>query len=650
MQSLATVRSIKKAKILIVEDEAIVVEHIEVTLKSFGYEIAGRTNTGEEAIQIAQKNSPDLILMDIRLRGELDGIEAAKQITTLSDIPVVFLTAFADDQLVERARTVLPYGYIVKPIQKGTLKATIEMALYMAKIAGERQFIEKELRERERWLNSTFQQAAVGIAHVDLEGRFLRVNQHYCEIMGYEQDELVGIGLEDISHPKFLDEEFEHFNKLIENRMDSFTQEKINIRKDQSEVWVRLSASCVKDQDGKIDFIIVIIEDITRRKNLEKMLQQTQKMEAIGTLAGGIAHDFNNILHPVIGFSKLGIRATEEDEKTHSYFKVIYDATNRAKHLVKQILTFSRQNEPILQPVLLTPVVKETVKMLRSSLPTTINLLGEISDQTDPIKADVTQVHQIIMNLGTNAFHAVEDKGGDIKIVFQPLEVEIETDAYPDLKPGHYYRLSVIDNGHGIPDNIKHKIFDPYFTTKGQNKGTGLGLSVVKGIVDSHNGKLIVKSSPETGTEFNVLFPLSEEQIPQKKKKAVAIEIKGNERIMVVDDEENIVFLLSESLKSMGYKVSAKTASRDAFDEFKTNPANIDLVITDMTMPYKTGFELARDLLEIRPDLPVILCTGYNERISEEKAISIGIRKFLNKPIDQDVLASVIREELDRCR
>jgi len=408
----------------------------------------------------------------------------------------------------------------------------------------------------------------------------------------------------------------------------------------------------IKWVDGRL-VRLQIATDISRIKDLEKeslriqaQLQQAQKMEAIGTLAGGIAHDFNNILSAVIGYTEIVLADTDEGSQQHKNLKEVLKAGNRARDLVNQILMFSRQTEKELKPVQINQIVIETLKLLRASLPTTIRIEPALRSNS-AVLADPTQIHQVMMNLCTNAAHAMREKGGQLKIELSDVELQGNfLEQYPYLAAGTYIKLRVRDTGHGMEKKITDRIFDPFFTTKERGEGTGMGLAVVLGIVKSHGGTITVESSLDQGSSFDVYLPVIKREVDTETRPKIAMPT-GNEKILFVDDEKSLVDLGYQILKRLGYDITTRTSSIEALELFIAQPAKFDLVITDMTMPNMTGDELAGRLMTIRSDIPVILCTGYSERISKEKAHAIGIREFVLKPIIMSDLAVTVRKVLD---
>ena len=409
-----------------------------------------------------------------------------------------------------------------------------------------------------------------------------------------------------------------------------------------------ITTSPVPDENGEFTHIAHIAKDITEKKELETQLRQAQKMEAIGTLAGGIAHDFNNILTAISGYSQLTMMHAANNEKINRYLQHINKATKRATDLVTQILTFSRQTEHSKKPLEISLIVKEALKLLRSSIPATIDMQQTIDSKAN-IMADPTQIHQIVMNLATNAYHAMLETGGILAVSTQEVTIDQKgMISELDIIPGDYIRLEVSDTGSGMDAVTREKIFEPYFTTKEIGKGTGLGLAVVHGIVTSLNGYINVYSEPDQGTTFHVYLPIVAEEadhdVPVTAEEPVCM---GSERIMFIDDEEVIANMASEVLETYGYTTTIFSDSRRAIQYFTKHPDDYDLIITDMSMPHMTGIQLAKEMKTIRPHLPIILCSGYSEIIIKAKAVPTGISKFIQKPLAMDKLAGVIRELLD---
>ena len=387
----------------------------------------------------------------------------------------------------------------------------------------------------------------------------------------------------------------------------------------------------------------VIYEDITEQRRLEDQLRQAQKMEAIGTLAGGIAHDFNNILGAIIGYTELTLEDVTANEKVHRRLEKVLQSGLRARDLVSQILTFSRQTKKERRTISISPIIKDALKLLRATLPTTIQIHQHLETETDLIVGDPVQIHQVLMNLCTNAKHAMRKEGGTLEVSLTEATLQSEESAALfHLDPGRFLKLTVSDTGHGIPPEITERIFDPYFTTKEKDEGTGLGLSVVHGIITEHGGAIRVSSEVGTGTTFQIFLPLSEDQGVAQPKADKPI-LRGSENILLVDDEALLTESYGEILESLGYQVVTKTSSTEALETFRLQPRRFDLVLTDYTMPNMTGIQLAEALLKVRPDIPIILYSGFTEDITPQKAKSKGIKEMLSKPLSKHDLSAVLR-------
>jgi PAS domain S-box-containing protein len=420
------------------------------------------------------------------------------------------------------------------------------------------------------------------------------------------------------------------------------------IKKPEGTVYFEVSASPIKDGTGEIIGGIETVRDITDRKLLEMQLQQTQKMEAIGTLAGGIAHDFNNILTSVIGNSEMAKFSIQDGTDPEEYLNEVIKAGTRATKLVKQILAFSHKKELQLQVFAPHSIIKEALKMLRSSIPATIDIQENIASDCGLIEADPTKIHQIVMNLCTNALHSIEDEKGTLSVSLRREKITAEQITEQDVSPGTFIVLSVSDTGHGINKETLERIYDPYFTTKEVGNGTGLGLAIVQRGVKDYKGFIRVESEPGKGANFQIYLPAlaKNRAISGETEKGKQLPM-GNERILVVDDEKTIANMHKAVLARLGYKVTAMTSSKDALEKFRSNPNQFDLIITDQTMPGLTGAELAQAALQLRPNLPIILCTGHSAVVTETDALEIGIKRYVLKPVAIEKLAKDVRILLD---
>ena len=396
----------------------------------------------------------------------------------------------------------------------------------------------------------------------------------------------------------------------------------------------RIVSSPIRDRDGNVSAAIEIVEDVTERLSLEKQLHHVQKMESIGTLAGGIAHDFNNILGIILGYTELALFKAAEGSLQHTHLQRVMDAVIRGKDLASQILAFSRQDEQERKPIDLVSIVKDALKLLRATIPSTVEIRSNLRVETATILGDPTQIHQILLNLCTNAGHAMQDNGGLLEIALDEERIASSSlEEFNELHAGIHYRLTVRDTGVGMDKEILDRIFDPYFTTKKPDEGTGLGLAVVHGIISGHGGAVRVHSEPGKGTTFRLFFPGFEAEAMSELPEMKPTGPEHPARILFVDDEEALVDYGRQMLEHLGHDVVALANSAEALEIFRSDPARFDLVITDMTMPGLTGVVLASGMLEIRPDIPIILCTGFRESIGQDKARAVGIRQLLTKPI-----------------
>lgn len=808
------------SSILIVEDEFIVSADIEERLMAMGYRVAGSTDTGEQAVELAGQQRPDLVLMDIRLRGEMDGITAAEEIRRRFRLPVIFLTAYSEDATLERAKVAEPYGYILKPFDDRELKSTMEIALYrhrteeeirrlnrlydvlsqvnqavvrtrsraellqtvprlivergafdlawidwlepetgrMSTIAGfgkrsellsefcrgtegrcegrdkpadprietvyvcndcnhqdcprsaecagaglgfrsrgsfpirfqervcgvlrlgsaepgflrerevellkevvmdisfaldkleadaRRDRAELELRESETKFRSYIEHAPLGVFVADRSGRFLEVNPTATRMLGYDEGELPGRSIPDVLASESLEPGLQDFRTVVQSGAVS-GQYRFR-RKDGSELWATVSAVKIDDS-----LFLAFCQDITERKRMEEekaraeaQLRQVQKVEAIGHLAGGIAHDFNNILSAILGYTAMALEEAPEDSGFGNYLNEVLAAGLRAKELVKQILTFSRQTERELKPVEITYIVKEAVKMLRAMLPAMIDIRWRSTvSARSRVLADPTEIHQVVMNLCTNAAHAMRAKGGDLEVELREVMLgDDEASPHPDLTPGGYIRLCVADTGHGMSEEVAAQIFNPFFTTKPQGEGTGMGLSVTHGIVKNCGGAITVVSKEGAGSTFCVYLPgitTDGEERPQE----IPLSMSGKGHILFVDDEKSITDLGQKMLQRMGYSVTTASGGREALEMLALNPHRFDLLFTDYTMSRMTGLELAREAKRIRPGMPVIVCSGHNDMIDDKTAATFDIEGFLAKPFDRQELSRAVEKAL----
>ena len=498
---------------------------------------------------------------------------------------------------------------------------------------------EKALRESEARFKALHNASFGGIAIHD-KGTIIDCNRGLSEMTGYTVTELIGMDglllIAEASRDSVM-------HNIVSGNEKPY--EAKGLRKNGETYPIRIEARNIPYKGKNVR--TTEFRDITEEKNMEERIRQSQKMESIGTLAGGIAHDFNNLLFPIAGYTELLMEDIPEDSPLRNSLNAIYKSTLRAKELVKQILAFSRHESNEIKLMRMQPVIKEALKLIRSTIPTSIEIEHSIDRNCGPIKADPTQIHQVVMNLATNAYHAMEDTGGELKVRLEEINLGAQDVTGPDMEPGLYACLTVADTGTGIEETIREKIFDPYFTTKERGKGTGMGLSVIHGIVKSIGGSIQMDSQLGRGTEFRVYLPIETSALAPSESQTWEKLQLGTEHILLVDDEDAIVTMEKQILERLGYSVVPRTSSLEALEAFRANPDQYDLVITDMTMPNMTGDKLASELVKIRSDIPILLCTGFSEKIPELKAETLGIRGILMKPIVMQKLSEKIREILD---
>jgi len=520
----------------------------------------------------------------------------------------------------------------------------------LEKAESKRKKAEKALRESEERYRSLVENINLGVTMIDSDHNIVMMNATQGLFFRKSVSEFIG---------KKCFKEFEKREVVCSHcpgtRAMSTGQpaegESEGVRDDGTRLNVRLQAFPVFQRDGVVSGFIEVVEDITEKKKMESQFLRAQKTEAIGILAGGIAHDFNNILWIINGNIEIASANIPRGNPVRYNLKQVEDACKRATDLVEQILSFSSPKEQVREPLKLSSIIKESLKLLRSTIPTTIEIREIISAESDFILADLTQINQLLLNLYTNSAHAMQEIGGVLEVSLIDIIIdEKEAVLYDNLTPGKYVTLSVRDTGHGIkPENIE-RIFYPYFTTKKGGEGTGMGLSVSLGIVKKHGGTITVESKPGHGAVFHVFLPVFDKHKAEDDPETEAFETlpTGNERILFIDDEKAVLDMVKQILKSLDYEIIVCQSPIEALNSFKAQPEKYDLIITDQSMPHMTGANLAKEIMSIRPNIPIILCTGYSEIISEEKAKAIGIKAYLMKPIVKSEFAKTIRDVLDQ--
>ncbi len=768
----------RKPRILIVEDNPIVAEDLKIKLLNFGYSISGVAMSGEEALNSTEAQRPDLALMDINLGQGISGLETAILLKEKYGVSVIYLTAHADEQTLDKAKESEPYGFIVKPFDDNDLKSVLEVAIHKMKA-------DLRLRESHQWLQTTLLSIADGVIATDNQGNIRFLNSKAEALTGWESDEAAGQAIEtvfcsideqsgkvqenpvrmvlqsggdptqesesillsrqnvripikttsspivlstgetigavlvikddtrareakkELLHQKqraemylnlagvmfvaldtqgcitlanqkareVLETEdetiiglnwFEHFipeyeqrqfkeafvkiisgekavNRYFENRIVSAKKRVRHI------AW---NNTILEDESGNSVGMLSSGEDITEKMHLQTRLYQAEKMEAIGTLAGGIAHDFNNLLSSILGFTELSLDIAETGSVMEDNLGEVKSAGLRAKEIVSQILNFARQSDTSIQPVNVGEIAQEAIRLIRSTLPANIKLIQHFNSNS-MVMGVASQVHQIFMNLCSNAIHALEKTGGTLQVSVSDLYLT-KNNLPPDtsLLEGPHVFIRISDSGSGIAQENLHTIFEPYFTTKGVGKGTGLGLSVVHGIIQEYGGAILVDSKEDRGTSFLLYLPARIEENQELHNQRDSIEpVKGgNEKILFVDDERAICKMSENILTKAGYSVTCCLNGAEAIKLVQANPHHYNLLISDMTMPGTTGDKLAAELLRVAPDLKIILCTGYSSLFDSEALKKLGVSKCIYKPIERKLLLSSVRDVLDESR
>lgn len=638
-------------RVLIVDDDESIRRMLVRNLRS-EYAVI-EAASGKQALAILDDTPVDLILLDQLMPGE-SGLETLLNIRrSLPHVPVIMVTAHGLTHLVVEFMRAGGTDFVQKPIvDMDVLRLKVRQALSSAEEFQQeitrRRKAEEALQEREEQYRMLFEQAADGIFVANMHGRCIEVNTRACTMLGYRRDELLNNPIEVLVANSDLEEVPLDLHTLPTGQ--GMVRELYFERKDGTQLPVEISAKILSDGRRQI-----FVRDITgrrqaedERRKLEEQLRQSQKMEALGTLAGGIAHDFNNILTAILGYTEIALRHTPRDGAAWKNMQEVFAAGIRARDLVKQILIFSRQTVPERRPLLLHLLIHGTLRLLRPSLPSTLTIRTQINTTSGLIMADATQIQQVLLNLGSNAEYAMRDHGGILEVRLDEVTVTPEFAAeHSELRPGPYLCLTVRDTGEGMTPDVMARAFEPFFTTKGMGEGTGMGLAVAHGIITSHGGTILVDSQPGKDTTFTIYLPRIEETPVEEAEIDVPVQEKSA-RILFVDDEEAIATLAHDMLIHMGHEAMVYTGSQEALDAFRAAPDAFDLVITDQTMPQMTGRALAQAVRDIRPDIPIILCTGFSHTIDAEKATAAGIDAFYVKPLVARNLARTIQQVLDQ--
>jgi PAS domain S-box-containing protein len=636
----------KRLGILLVEDNPGDARLIQEMLRSISGVELSCVECLSAALDHLAKHSPDIVLLDLGLP-DSQGLETVRRVASrMPMLPIIVLTGLGDDMIALDSLKAGAQDYIVKGLieSEGLMRAI--------RYAVERKLTEVALRESEERYRLTLEGMvdAVSIQGIG-NARYLYVNKAFCDITGYALEEIVGKTPSELNLPLTPEDQDSYLGCILER--SGREQQEIQYRMKNGRILYAL-LSCTPVQYRGEDCAVVVMTDITalkqseqNKKRLEIQLAQAHKMEALGTLAGGIAHDFNNLLTAIMGYTEIAKLNISEPDKIQKSLNDAIRSCKRAKDLIGQILAFSRHAEAKYALVNLNYVIGESLGMLRAMLPSNIEIRQNLAIP-GKVMADPSQMNQVMMNLSINAAQAMDEHGGVLEVSLERVSVDETAGHFLELTAGPYLKLTVSDTGQGMTPDIVDRIFEPYFTTKKRGNGTGMGLSIVHGILKRHGGAITCKSIQGKGTTFEIYLPeaVAKEETTELPPVEAGIPT-GTESILFIDDEPDLVEVARGLLEALGYKVTATNNSTEALEFLRSAPSRFDLVVTDMTMPEMMGDKLAQKMVEIRPDLPIILYTGYSEHITEKKAKSIGIRELVMKPFEMKDMARIIRKVLD---
>jgi PAS domain S-box-containing protein len=636
-------------RVVLVEDSALQSAILRRAFAAQGYKVS-TAETGEEGRRLLRAQTPELAIINYDLP-DMTGDQLLREfVRPDSPMVAVVMTTDAAPEVALQCMRLGADGFVHKPFDPEYIlelctKARRSRALLrVEELLAERT---KKLQESEAKFRLLFDSIPETVLVHDDQRRILYVNDVGAQWLGWPASELIGKHWSDIVAPHCLAQisgqgpalhrqNGSHSKMVYVSRTGQFLEAEVK--------------TCPMEFEGHMA-VLAVARDITERTRLEAQLRQAQKMQAIGTLAGGIAHDFNNILAAILGYSELALYDVPHGSRMQRHLEAVLTAGKRARDLVQQILAFSRQRPPERQPVGLHLLISDVLRMLRASLPSTIAIHPCLTSTAGTVFADPTQLQQVIMNLCTNAEHAMRDTGGVLAVHLDAVEVTADFAAtHAPLTPGPHACIMIRDTGHGMAPEVIERIFEPFFTTKAVGEGTGMGLAVVDGIIASHGGAITVASTPGQGTTFAIYLPRINTDTPSLDVPEEIPIPQGNGRILLVDDEPTLAHMTAEMLSHLGYDATVHTSSVEALKTFQATPWQFDVVITDQTMPVMTGERLARELRRIRPDIPIILCTGFSHTMTASKAQALGIAAFLLKPLGFRELGLALQQVLEQRR
>jgi len=638
------------ARVVVAEDETIVAMDLAATLKALGCTVLAVVDNGIDAVEAAITHKADLVLMDIRLKGPMDGIEAAKAIHEQAAIPIIFLTAHGDVTTLDRAMGSSPYGYLVKPFDEGELQRAITVVITRRRVEqiehARKDDALWESEERFRLLLDSIHDYA--IIQLDLEGRIATWNSGAEKMNGFTADEVIGRPVIELNPEEERDPE------QLRAQLDRVAEqgrvevEEWRVRKDGTRYWAHIVRTPMLDRHGRIAGYVAVTHDETQRRALEAQLLQSQKLESLGKLAGGIAHDFNNMLMVIFSRAELLLRVNGTVEPQRRYINDIRTAATKSRDLTQQLLAAARRQ--VLQPqiVNLNEVVTSTMQLLASSLGENIRIRTHVDERLWNIYADPGKLHQVLMNLAINASEAMPN-GGSLTVETRNVRVDAEyVRQRPHLREGDYVQLIVSDTGVGIAPELRDKIYDPFFSTRG--RGSGLGLAVVRGIIDQTGGQIWLYTEVGEGTTFKIYFPRVRGTISAVEDvvdDSAVLAARGTESILVVEDELVVRTILRETLEEQGYRVLEAASEKEAMAIARSAETKIDLLLTDVVLPDRNGRSLSDSIHATRPRLPVIYMSGYTDNAIADRGVLAPGMRFLEKPVPTTVLLRAVRSALD---
>jgi PAS domain S-box-containing protein len=629
------------ARILIVEDEHIVALDIKTHLAKYGYNVPAIFSSGEEALENIEDIAPDLILMDIKLQGKMDGLATSDIVKKKYNIPVILLTAYADEETIQKAKLTQPFAYIIKPFEERELRTAIVIALY-------RHEMEKKLQEREHLFSTMIQSIDDGVIITDVGNAVEFLNRAAEGMCGKDLADVEGSSIDDLFTFIPVDSQTVKGTAALDNLFQIS-------RSDGGHIFVEKRVLSLLDDNNSMTGYVWILHDITdsvKAANAlhesEAQLRQAQKMEAVGRLSGGIAHDFNNLLTVIQGYSKLILESEETTDEIRQDVEGISTAVKRSSSLTKKLLTFSRHQIMELKTLKINKLLMEIKKMLSRLIGERVVIQYSLNAEPSMVRVDQGQIEQVLVNLVLNASDAVEN-GGSISIQTERKTVsETITTPMGDVEHGTYIVLTVRDNGGGIPEDIVENIFEPFFTTKEAGKGTGLGLSTVYGIIQQSEGYINVESRRDEGTVFTIYLPaINKAEETEETKDDIPGELQGSETILLVEDDENLRDLLDKVLQNNGYKTIVAQNAGEALLICENSSTAIDVLISDVIMPHLNGDKLASRLRKIMPELKILLISGYPDTLKDSVLFSEQNMFFLQKPFEVDSLLATIRNLCD---